>query len=59
MATKKKSVATQIKERLFTQQDLAKLIGVSSATFTRKMQNNNFTSDEIKILQHSLKVLFT
>lgn len=57
MATKKKSISDQIREALINQKDLAELIEVSNATFTRKMQNNDFSPKEIKAIQTALRVM--
>lgn len=57
MGSKKKEIPEQIRDALISQQDLAKLVGVSNATFTRKMQNNNFDKKELKIIQNALRIV--
>lgn len=57
MASKKKrTISEQIREALINQKALAKLLDVSDATFTRKMQANEFTREEIKIIECALRI---
>ena len=38
--------------------DLAKLLGVSRNTITKRMKTNNFTTDEIKVMKERFNVTY-